>query len=125
LNSSASADRARSIEEWSGITGRAHALLETIGKSFKTKMDDFDTSNAEMVARVNDSVSASIKSIENTESAYKEQMKLQASVEYWNVKAAAHRKAAQSSRFILVLFTVVGSFFYWVLSIGFPRGRLK
>jgi hypothetical protein len=119
LNSSASTDRARSISEWSGITDRAHALLEDIEKSFKTKMADLDMSNAEMVARVNESTNSSIKSIENTESAYKEQMKLQASVAYWNSKAAAHRKAGKSSRLTLVGFTALGgvallSALFWI-----------
>jgi uncharacterized protein DUF6161 len=108
LNSSASTDRARSTAEWSGITEEARTLLGATRKSFDAQFTELDTRNSEMVARVNESVNASIKSIENTESAYKEQMKLQASVEYWNAKAAVHRDAIKLSRLTLILFTAVG-----------------
>lgn len=119
LNSSASTDRARSIAEWSGITEQARALLDTTDKSFKIQVTEFGTSTAEMVARINEAVNGSIKKIENTEGAYKEQMKLQASVEYWNTKAAVHRDAIKSSRLTLILFTLFGSAFligalFWI-----------
>jgi hypothetical protein len=60
---------------------------------------------------VNESVNASIKRISDTEGAYKEQMNLQASVEYWNAKATVHRTAIKWSRLNLIFFAVFGSGF--------------
>jgi hypothetical protein len=111
LNSTAATDRARSIAEWSGIVEQAHALLDATDTSFKTQIARAESSSAELVAHVNESVNASIKSINDTEAAYKEQMNLQASVEYWNAKAATHSTAIKSSRWNLILFTIFGSGF--------------
>jgi hypothetical protein len=109
LNSTAATDRARNIAEWSGITEQARALLETTDKAFRTHVAEFESRSSEMAARVSESVNASIKSIADTESAYKERMHLQASVEYWNLKAKVHRDAMKWSRLNLIFFTVLGS----------------
>jgi hypothetical protein len=109
LNSSASTDRAKIVAEWSGLSEQAHALLERTENSFKNQTDEFASRSAEMRERINDSVNASIKSIQDTEGAYKEQMNLQASVEYWGDKATRHRNAIALSRLILILFAVFGS----------------
>jgi Family of unknown function (DUF6161) len=123
LNSAAAVDRTRSIAEWSGITEQARALLEATDKSFKSQIAEFESRSAEIVAHVNESANASIKSISDTEGAYKEQMNLQASVEYWNAKATVHRTAIGWSRLILILFTVLGSAFLvgallWITTIA-------
>jgi Family of unknown function (DUF6161) len=109
LNSSASTDRAKIVAQWSGLSEQARVLLERTDNSFKNQTDEFASRSAEMRERINESVNASIKSIEGTEAAYKEQMNLQASVEYWGDKATRHRKAIAVSRLILLLFTVVGT----------------
>jgi uncharacterized protein DUF6161 len=111
LNSSASVDRAKNVAEWSGLSEQARSLLERTEESFKGQTNEFASHSVEILAQINESVGASIKSIEDTERAYKEQMNLQASVEYWGAKATRHRKAITWSRSILILFAVFGSAF--------------
>jgi len=109
LNSSAAADRVRSAAEWDGITERAHSLLKATDQSFKDQTAKIAQDTTDTLGRINESVDASIKSIQNTEATYKEQMKLRAPVEYWQGKGEKHRTALKQSRRNLIVFTLVGS----------------
>jgi hypothetical protein len=119
LNSSASADRAKIVAEWTGLSEQVRSLLERTESSFKAQTDKFEARSTEMQESINAYVNASIKSIQDTEGAYKEQMNLQASVGYWGAKATSHRNAIRWSRSILIVFTLFGSAFligalFWI-----------
>lgn len=111
LNSAASTDRARIVAEWSAIADEVRAFLQNSDTTFKTQNEHFDERSAEILAGINESANAAIKSIQATESAYNEQMKLQASVEYWNAKATVHKTALWWSRLTLTAFAIGGSAF--------------
>lgn len=54
-------------------------------------------------------ISAAIEDIRLTERLYKEQMRLQAPVDYWSAKAASHKDNSMSYRWSLILFAACGS----------------
>lgn len=109
LNSSAAADRVRITTEWDGITQRAENLLRTTDESFRGQTDKAEKDTADIIGRLQTSVAESIESIGRTEATYKEQMKLQAPVEYWQEKGRRHADALGISRRNLIWFAVVGS----------------
>ncbi|QOZ69141.1 DUF6161 domain-containing protein [Bradyrhizobium arachidis] len=109
LNSSVAADRVRMGAEWDGITQRAENLLRATDESFKGQTEKARKDAADVIGRLQESVSGSIQSIQTTEATYKEQMKLQAPVEYWQEKGRRHGDALKESRRNLVLFAVLGS----------------
>ena len=99
----------RITAEWDGITQRAENLLRTTNESFKGQSDKAGKDTAEVIGRLQDSVTESIQSIQTTEATYKEQMKLQAPVEYWQEKGRRHADALKNSRRNLIWFATVGS----------------
>ena len=58
---------------------------------------------------LNEGAHAAIQSIKEIEASYREQMKLQAPVEYWENKATSHKIAISGSRRRLIIFTVLGT----------------
>jgi hypothetical protein len=93
LNSAAKSQMNSNATEWSTFTATCDAQLKATDERFKNQVSDFIKATDQTFSRVNDSVDAALKSIRTTEETYKEQMKLQAPVEYWEAKAEKHTKA--------------------------------
>ncbi|MDQ8698737.1 DUF6161 domain-containing protein [Hyphomicrobium sp. LHD-15] len=66
---------------------------------------------SEMLDRVNNEANAAIEQIHNTDKAFKEQMKLRSSVQYWNTQAKKHRDRANWQKAVIILY---GSVIYFV-----------
>jgi len=108
LSVTASNARAREMAEWHALTDEMRTLIDSTDASFKSQTDSLEQRIAAMFARVDESADAAIKRIEATEAAYKEQMQLQAPVEYWQTKATKHQSAISRSRATLIAFTIFG-----------------
>jgi len=111
LNSKALSDRTSTATEWDGIVSEARSLLKSTDEEFKKQTFEVQARSDATIQRIDDSVDASLESIRVTEATYKEQMKLQAPVEYWEAKAAKHATALKASRLTLIGFTILGSTF--------------
>jgi hypothetical protein len=70
---------------------------------------DFKERTSAAMTTLNEDAHAAIQSIKEIEASYREQMKLQAPVEYWENKATSHRIAISGSRQRLIIFTVLGT----------------
>ena len=109
LNQTASQDRLLEDGKWGALRVKAATLLEETKSKFDNSVASLETRTSEIFARMNESVNASLNQIHDTDAAYREQMTLQAPVEYWNTKADGHRNSIKWSRRRLVTFAVLGS----------------
>lgn len=87
-------------EELAGIKierEQAHSdhdsFLKKLNEEWETKLQ-----------RTNDDVAASISQITSTEKAFKEQMKLRSSVQYWLSKSKEHRRRAHAQKVIIAIY---------------------
>jgi hypothetical protein len=98
------------------------ADASTVLQATKSEMDKFiaeKTANwTDISARITDEVDAAIKSIKGTEAAYRSQMELQASVDYWSDKAKKHGIAMRHAQNVLLIFSAVGGTLLLAFLIG-------
>jgi hypothetical protein len=90
-----------------GIIARADADLENFLRSAEINLTQIA---AEIEHIWNDKIESSIRDIKATEAAYKQDMQLKASVDYWKQRATEHRKRAKSVRAILIWYCSLGTF---------------
>jgi len=109
LRTSADSDRNKQWAEHERLTAEAKALLSSTQETFEVQRADFAEDTLKTAADFQASVDAALESIRRTESAYNEQMKLQAPVAYWNEKLRSHRAAASSSLKWLIGYTIAGA----------------
>ena len=109
LNASAYAEFKKRDDAWNNVAKTAEESLLTKELNSQKKVDEISAQAAEFFERLNNDGNAVIKSIQETEASYRDQMTLQAPVEYWSTKATGHRTDLAKSRVRLVWFTVIGS----------------
>jgi hypothetical protein len=109
LNKVASQERILEAGKWDNLRVEAAGLLEVTKGNFDKNVAAFEARTSEVIDHVNGSVNASVNKIRDTDAAFREQMTLQAPVEYWNVKADSHRNSIRWSRRRLIGFAVFGS----------------
>lgn len=109
LNSKASAQFISNKTEWNTLIAGCRTQLATADEAFQKRSAGFDSATDQTFKRVNEAVDASLKSIRATEETYKEQMRLQAPVEYWEAKGKRHASALKDSKRNLIIFAAVGS----------------
>jgi hypothetical protein len=120
LNTRADAEFRRRDEAWSKVSQDAQRLLSESRAASQTKVDEISTKADAFLQNLNREGNAAIASIQATEAAYREQMTLQAPVDYWTTKASSHREALQKSRQRLVSFASIGSVFLIVALLTLP-----
>lgn len=109
LVSTAMQDRATQEKVWNELSAKGRDLIEQAKGSFEEQTSQFRQNAGDLVSGIQDSANRAIKDIRDTESAYREQMRLQAPVDYWETKAAKHKDAIYRSRLTLIVFAVLGS----------------
>lgn len=109
VNQHASNDRQKSLTEWREVTENANSFLKHSEQELQALTATFADQREVTFRNFNDSANAAIDKISNTEAAYREQMRLQAPVEYWESKAASHASALRNSRRVLLAYTSIGS----------------
>lgn len=109
LNSAAKSQMKTNAVEWDNFSSSCQAQLKATEEEFKKQTSEFNAATDETFKRVNESVDESLRSIRTTEETYKEQMKLQAPVDYWQTKAEKHAEALTKSRRTLITFATLGS----------------
>lgn len=109
LNTAAKSQMKTSAIEWDEFSATCQAQLKSTEVEFTKQTSQFNTATDQTFKRVNESVDEALKSIRTTEETYKEQMKLQAPVEYWQAKADRHATALKNSRRWLIAFAGLGS----------------
>jgi len=120
LNTRADAEFRRRDEAWNKVSQNAQRLLADSRASSQTKVDEISARADAFLENLNREGNAVIASIQGTEAAYREQMALQAPVDYWTTKASGHRVALQKSRQRLVLFATFASIFLIVALLALP-----
>lgn len=109
LNTSAYAEFKKRDDAWNNVAKTAEENLLTKELNSQKKVDEISAQAAKFFERLNTEGNAVIASIQETEASYREQMTLQAPVEYWTTKASTHRTDLTKSRGRLLWFTVFGS----------------
>jgi hypothetical protein len=107
LEASEDAQRRRDIV--AELTREAREFLSNSGTEQTTKATAFDEQTAATMQVLRREVDEAVDSIKQTEAAYRDQMTLQAPVEYWQSKAASHRKDIEGSRGRLIKFAIIGT----------------
>jgi Family of unknown function (DUF6161) len=101
-------------------------------KLFDQTIERSNTRLIEVEAEVKDSWGKAslerLASIQATEAAYKEQMHLQASVDYWSGKAKEHRRSAKHSRWWLIAYFFAGTiiliaFLVWISTLAAGKSQ--
>jgi Family of unknown function (DUF6161) len=96
-------------QTWSGVEKNAQEFFTNSQSSVEKQSVEASERIQQFLDRLNAEGDHVIKSIQNTEAAYKEQMRLQAPVDYWESKANAHRSDVAKSRRRLVTFAVLAT----------------
>lgn len=95
--------------QWTQLSDKARGQIEEYEQSAKALIDKTEEQATALRDRLNQDGDAAIKQIRSTEATYKEQMRLQAPVEYWEAKASVHRTAVDNSRFNLTAYAAAGT----------------
>lgn len=98
----------KAVNDLATKSGNASSLLQDIKTELDTFLSKKEQNWTDINDRINNEMNAVIKSIKDTEAAYKSQMELQASVDYWTEKAKKHTLATASSQSILMWFSIIG-----------------
>jgi hypothetical protein len=109
LNANANTEARRREENWKDLSTEAKQSLAENQQSSTSKIDALQKQAEDFLGRFTQDGDAAVQSIKATEASYKEQMKLQAPVDYWESKADAHRAAIWWSRLNIVLFATIGT----------------
>jgi hypothetical protein len=91
------------------VADKANTFVSEKEQQFAKQSTETSERVQGFVDRLNEAGNEAIKSIETTEAAYKEQMRLQAPVEYWDAKAGVHSKAISGSRRRLIVYALGAS----------------
>jgi hypothetical protein len=109
LNANANTEARRREGSWNDLSAQAKQSLAENQQSSTSKMEGIEKQVEDFLSHLNQESSAAIQSIQATEASYKEQMRLQAPVEYWESKAGTHRAAIRWSRLNIVTFALLGT----------------
>jgi hypothetical protein len=109
LTQSAATDRETSRSEWVDLLAKVDGEAEKQRQVLIKKIEDHERQLTEFRQSMEKAADASLASIKATESAFREQMELQAPVHYWQAKATEHRKSLEKSRWNLVAYAIGGS----------------
>lgn len=100
-------------QQFSERTARFDSIIARADADLENFLQSADTNLAQIAAEIeqvwNEKIESSIKDIKATEAAYKQDMQLKASVDYWKQRATEHRKRARSSRTILIWYCSLGT----------------
>jgi hypothetical protein len=95
------------VDEWRRLSDEASRSTEASNSASAQQRKELAQQWFTLSERINRGVEAAVQSIQKTENTYKEQMHLQAAVDYWTSKADVHRKAERASRRLLVRYTLI------------------
>jgi len=99
----------RRHQQWTELQKGAETQIEDQKRATQALLEKTEGEASILRERFNQDGADAIKQIQTTEAAYKEQMRLQAPVEYWDAKAKVHREDVARSRLRLVQFAVGGT----------------
>lgn len=93
----------------------SEAAFENLLISANSKLDEQETT---VRTEWTEKIEESIKSIKATEAAFREQMKLKASVDYWKDRAIHHQARANSMRNYLIWYCILGGIALIIALVG-------
>ncbi len=109
LNDRARSDAQAHDEMWKAWSEQAKSDLSENRESSQAAVDAIERRSAGALELLITEGNTALDSIKKTEAAYKEQMRLQAPVDYWETKATTHRSAIWWSRLWVLLFAILGT----------------
>lgn len=87
-----------------------NVALANIAEEHRTQSDKIGRDWDVFFEQSSKSFGEEVARFQNTENAYKEQMKLRSSVQYWNDKASAHRRSLRFQKFWIAVYAIATLF---------------
>jgi hypothetical protein len=109
LVSTANEDAQKRRATLAELTAETREFLSACGAEQTKSATEFEGRTTTSMGILKRDVDKAVASIKETEAAYRDQMTLQAPVEYWQTKAASHSKDVEGSRSRLINFTIFGT----------------